>query len=317
MNLEWIDHAERLEGPDFSRFQLGLTAFNSVRLAPAMPDAEPAYDLEEQFALIRAERRFVDATLETVAHWVAGIPEEPDSFMRWYENLSRVGPGQGDPLFPWLATRATSGQMHWFLLQEVAGEAGFEDLLAVTQVKFPVAAKLEMARNYWDEMGRGRSLGMHGPMLERLAEHLHVRPKAETTIPEALALGNTMIAMAMNRDYAFHSVGALGVIEMTAPVRATYVNKGLRRLRVPAKKRSYFAVHAVLDVRHSEAWNREVLRPLVAEDARRARAIGEGAVLRLWYGGRCFERYRQEFGLNFTPAEFEASRAEAQSMLAI
>ena len=71
----------------------------------------------------------------------------------------------------------------------------------------------------------------------------------------------------------------------------------LRRLGVPAKKRHYFALHAVLDVRHSEAWNREVLRPLVSEDPRRARAIAEGAVLRLWHGARCFERYRREFNL--------------------
>ena len=52
--------------------------------------------------------------------------------------------------------------MLWFLTQEVAGEAGFDDLLAMTQVKMPVTAKLEMARNYWDEMGRGRDTAMHG-----------------------------------------------------------------------------------------------------------------------------------------------------------
>ena len=88
--------------------------------------------------------------------------------------------------------------------------------------------------------------------------------------------------LASNRRYAFHSVGALGVIEMTAPGRAEHVDRGLRRLGVPAKKRHYFALHAVLDVKHSEAWNREVLRPLVAEDPRRARAIarrrGDAAV---------------------------------------
>ena len=108
-----------------------------------------------------------------------------------------------------------------------------------------------------------------------------------------------MIALARHRGYAFHSVGALGVIEMTAPTRAGYVDQGLRRLQVPAKKRHYFALHAVLDVKHSECWNREVLRPLVADEPRRARAIGEGAVMRLWHGARCFERYRQEFQLSF------------------
>jgi hypothetical protein len=188
--------------------------------------------------------------------------------------------------------------MHWFLLQEVAGEAGFEDLLAVTQVKISERAKLEMARNYWDEMGRGSAKGMHGPMLARLAEYFGLTPSVDNVVPESLALGNCMIGMASNRRYAYHSVGALGVIEMTAPWRAHHVDQGLRRLGVPAKKRHYFAVHAVLDVKHSEAWNAEVLLPLVAEDPRRAQAIGEGALMRLWHGARCFERYRRE--LNFS-----------------
>jgi hypothetical protein len=138
---------------------------------------------------------------------------------------------------------------------------------------------------------------MHGPMLERLAHYLDVHPTPETVVPESLALGNTMVALARSRRYAFHSIGALGVIEMTAPTRAGYVDRGLRRLGIPAKKRHYFALHAVLDVKHSEAWNREVLRPLVTADANRARAIAEGAVIRLWHGARCFERYRESFGL--------------------
>ena len=51
-------------------------------------------------------------------------------------------------------------------------------------------------------------------------------------------------------------------------------------------------MNPLLDVKHSEAWNAEVLHSLVAEDPRRARAIGEGAVIRLWHGARSFERYR-------------------------
>ena len=49
-----------------------------------------------------------------------------------------------------------------------------------------------------------------------------------------------MVALANHRNYAYHSVGALGVIEMTAPTRAGYVDRGLRRLGIPAKKRHYF-----------------------------------------------------------------------------
>jgi pyrroloquinoline quinone (PQQ) biosynthesis protein C len=187
--------------------------------------------------------------------------------------------------------------MRWFLEQEVAGEAGFDDLVAMTQVKMPVQAKLEMARNYWDEMGRGDEKGMHGPMLDRLAKYFGITPVIETVIAESLALGNMMMALAFNRRYAFQSVGALGVIELTAPTRAGFVAEGLERLRVPKKQSHYFLLHATLDVRHSQAWNNEVLATLVAEDPRRALAIAEGAILRLKCGANCFARYRQHFGL--------------------
>ena len=100
--------------------------------------------------------------------------------------------------------------------------------------------------------------------------------------------------MAATRRYAWHAVGALGVIELTAPGRSAATAAGLRRLGVSGKARHYFDLHAVLDVKHSEAWNREAIAPLVAEDPRRATAIAEGALIRLTCGARCFERYRAQ-----------------------
>jgi hypothetical protein len=182
--------------------------------------------------------------------------------------------------------------MRWFLAQEAAGEAGFDDLVAMTQVKLPVRAKLELARNYWDEMGRGQEAGMHGAMLERLVRHLGLEVASERTVWPALALGNLMVALATGRHYAFHSLGALGVIELTAPDRVALVAAGLRRLGIPAAERAYFDVHAVLDLKHAEAWNREVIAPLVADDPRVARWIAEGALMRLNAGARCYAAYR-------------------------
>ena len=294
----WTRSAGELTGPRFAEFQTALTKYNATRLQPGLPEDASSTELARQQTVLSAEIEFIEAQRNAIAPLTADIPSDTDGFLAWFEQLKLTGPGQGDPLFPWLAEAASVEQMKWFLFQEVAGEAGFEDLLAMTQVKMSVQAKLEMARNFWDEMGRGREKGMHGPMLERLASYFELSPTPDTVVAESLALGNTMIALAHHRRYAYHSIGALGVIEMTAPTRAGYVDRGLRRLRIPAKKRHYFAVHAILDVKHSQEWNREVLRPLVAEDARRARAIGEGAVMRLWHGARSFERYRQEFGLN-------------------
>ena len=302
MDDGWMRWAGELSGPHFAEFQTALANHNSIRLSPTLPEETRPDDVSREHEVARAEIGFIEAQRKEIAPLTAGIPSDVDGFIAWFEQLKETGPGQGDPLFPWLAEKATVEQMKWFLFQEVAGEAGFDDLLAMTQVKMSVQAKLEMARNFWDEMGRGREKGMHGPMLERLAGYFALSPTPETVVPESLALGNTMIALARHRRYAYHSIGALGVIEMTAPTRAGYVDQGLRRLAIPAKKRHYFALHAVLDVRHSEEWNREVIRPLVAEDPRRARAIGEGAVMRLWHGARSFERYRDRFGLN-VPAD--------------
>lgn len=294
---DWTRGAADLTGPRFAQFQRELAEYNAQRFKPGLPEDAPENQLMRDAQIAAAEIAFVESLRDAVAALSRDIPSDVDGFIAWFEGLKHSGPGQGDPLFPWLAAEASLEQMIWFLSQEVAGEAGFEDLLAMTQVKVPVQAKLEMARNFWDEMGRGGAKGMHGPMLARLADHFGIAPTPQTVVPESLALGNTMIALAGHRRYAFHSVGALGVIEMTAPTRAGYVNEGLRRLGVPAKKRHYFALHAVLDVKHSEHWNREVLRPLVAEDPRRTKAIGEGAVMRLWHGARTFQRYRQAFGL--------------------
>lgn len=295
---EWTTWSGKLSGPRWAAFQEALTKYNAIRFHPRLPEDCDVGEAALEHDVANAEVAFVETLRETIAPLAVRIPDDVEGFLTWFEQLRETGPGQGDPLFPWLAETASVNQMKWFLFQEVAGEAGFEDLLAMTQVKMPVQAKLEMARNFWDEMGRGRHKGMHGPMLERLASYLDLAPTPDAVVPEALALGNMMIALATHRRFAFHSVGALGVIEMTAPTRAGHVNQGLRRLRIPAKKRHYFAIHSILDVKHSEEWNREVLRPLVAEDRRRARAIGEGALMRLWHGARCFQRYKEEFGLS-------------------
>ena len=294
-NLRWLKYGAALTGPKFATFQRELTKYNHCRLEGGFPEAGWRDNIALQSRVMIAEGEFLEAVRNVIRPLARTIPSEPQAFIRWYEQLKIDGPGQGDPLFPWLAAVATREQMHWFLLQEVAGEAGFEDLLAVTQVKMSERAKLEMARNYWDEMGRGAAKGMHGPMLARLSSYFEIKPTVDNVVPESLALGNCMIGMASNRRFAYHSIGALGVIEMTAPGRAKLVDVGLRRLGVPAKKRHYFAVHAVLDVKHSEAWNAEVLFPLVNEDPQRAQAIGEGALMRLWHGARCCDRYRQEF----------------------
>lgn len=244
------------------------------------------------------ERKLLETEREFIREQARTAPREKDAFIAWFEDLKRTGPGQNSPLFNWLAKSATREQYRWFIQQEVAGEAGFEDLTALTQVKVPSRAKLEMARNYWDEMGRGNEAGMHGPMLGRVAKEFGLSAyELEDVVPEALALANVLVALASNREYAYHSIGALGVIELTAPGRSKKVYEGLKRLQVSAEGQTYYLLHSALDIKHSETWNKEVLAPILQETPQAAPYIAEGALMRLNAGARCFERYMRELGL--------------------
>ncbi|RJG50386.1 iron-containing redox enzyme family protein [Sphingobium terrigena] len=278
-------------------FQQELSRWNRQRLAPAFPSEATAAQFSNDRNMLRLEHAFIEELREHVVDEAADAPTTPDAFIDWFEGLKATGPGQHDRLFSWLADQADRDELRWFLSQEAAGEAGFDDLVALTQVKLPTRAKLELARNYWDEMGRGNPKGMHGPMLNRLTDILDLDTQIEHTVWESLALANAMTAMASSRNYAWHSVGALGVIELTAPDRSAHTAKGLRRIGLSGSERRYFDLHAVLDIKHSRDWNDEAIRPLVEEDPRRATAMAEGALIRLYCGARCFERYRADLGV--------------------
>ena len=274
--------------------QQQLASWNRERLAPRLPDRDWERSIGVEASMLELQGRFLEQLRGSIAQRAAEAPSEPEAFVRWFEQLERSGPGQHDPLFAWIEHAADLEQLRWYLQQEAAGEAGFDDLTAFTQIKLPQRIKLELARNYWDEMGRGNAKGMHGPMLQRLIDALGLKPAIEDTVLESLALANAMTAMATRRDYAWHALGALGVIELTAPGRSAAVAAGLKRLGVAGKDRLYFDLHATLDVKHSAAWNVEALAPAVAEDPSRAVAIAEGALMRLECGARCFARYRNE-----------------------
>ena len=270
-----------------------LAHWNHERLCPAVPVSNWRDGLNRDLAMRDLESTWVETLRGEVFEQAQAAPRDPEAFIEWFEALRSHGPGQNDPLFPWLARYASDVDMRWFLTQEAAGEAGFDDLVALTQVKLPDEAKLELARNYWDEMGRGHAGGMHGPMLSKAVQALNLKPTIDDTVWESLALANTMTAFATVRRYAWHSVGALGVVELTAPGRVSLVSQGLKRLDHPPVVRKYFELHASLDVKHSQDWNQHALLPIAKEIPDVLPFVAEGALMRLLCGERCFGRYRE------------------------
>ena len=292
--------------PDIAVLHQDLAHWNRRRLAPAAPHAQWEEDLDEDHRMRLLEGRWVEELRQDVRAEAAEAPSDVEGFTAWFEALKESGPGQGDPLFDWLAEEATAEEMDWFLTQEAAGEAGFDDLVAMAQVKLPTPAKLELARNYWDELGRGQLAGMHGPMLARTVAGLQLTPSIAGTCWQSLCLANTMTAFATTRRYVYQSIGALGAVELTAPTRVTSVDAGLKRLGRTPEERKYFALHAQLDVEHSRAWNAEALAPLVSENPACARYIAEGALMRLICGEQCFEAYRSYLWAHAHPVVYAA-----------
>lgn len=278
-------------------FHSALARFNKRRTAVGVPTSDWEIVERVSFDMRILEGRFLEELRASVKEMTHRLPQDAEAFAAWFESLMDWGPGQYHPLFDWLAHHASAEELNWFLTQEAAGEAGFDDLVAYTQVKLPTQAKLECARNYWDEMGRGKPKAMHGPLLEEMVEELQLKPSIETTVWESLALANTMLGLATTRRYTYHSLGALGVIELTAPWRAAQISRAMQRLDFPRRARRYFDLHAKLDVLHAREWISEIIKPLVRAKPEVAQFIAEGALMRLRCGERCFERYSHELGI--------------------
>jgi len=261
-----------------------LALANQCRLDPGAEFTAQSMDV----AYVSACVRYIDA--------IAPDDRSYDA----YEALLELGPGQNHKFHTWLAEHAGLEDVLWFLKQEAGGEAGFDDLLAMVMVKMPDQVKLEMANNFWDEMGRGDEDGMHGKLFKAVLNHFNLSPTLDDLVDESLIMSNVMVGLCANRMFAYEAVGALGVIEMTAPGRVVLVDAALTRLGVPKKIRQYFTLHGVLDVKHSRDWNREVIRPLYSLG--HGEKLFIGAYIRLWCGQRTYDRYWQELVCEKTQA---------------
>ncbi|MGZ8998393.1 MAG: iron-containing redox enzyme family protein, partial [Allosphingosinicella sp.] len=95
-------------------FQRGLARWNHDRLAPGFPDEDWHSVHSRDSRMLRLEGDFLDELRLEVVQEAARAPTDPGGFIDWFEGLKESGPGQGDPLFPWLATHASIDEMRWF-----------------------------------------------------------------------------------------------------------------------------------------------------------------------------------------------------------
>ncbi len=168
--------------------------------------------------------------------------------------------------YRWVAKTATWEQLVRFLALEGGPDGGFDDLVAVCQVGLSGSAKLELGKNYWDEMGQGDPAGVHTELHARLVRAVEVPavPRAELPVEalERAALGGLL---ATNRWLQPEMIGALGLLELQAGPRCRLVLQGFDRLGAPEDAYPFYVEHAEVDPIHGRDWMDKAIEPLAGE----------------------------------------------------
>ena len=166
--------------------------------------------------------------------------------------------------YRWLAKAASYDEMVAFLALEGGPDGGFDDLVAACQVGLSGSAKLELGKNYWDEMGQGDPDGVHTVLHQRMAAALGLphltRDQQPLAALERAALGGLL---ATNRWLQPEMVGALGLLELQAGPRCRLVLQAFDRLGVPQAAYPFYVEHAEVDPVHGKDWLDKAVVPLV------------------------------------------------------
>jgi hypothetical protein len=291
-----LGHAHVPRGEPAVVLHRRLAALVDRRLRPQPDDILTPSSVRQESEDLWEEERFLSSERGAVSRLLDEVPLAPEPFGGWLQDTWATGPGQRDPLFPWLAAQASRSEMRWFLAQETAAEAIFPEVLALAQVGLPAPSRAVIASYLSDELGRGSSVGRHGALLGPVVLEMDAAFPAEDIVWESLALSNLMIGLAWNRRYAYQAVGALVATELTAPGRSSVLREGLGRLDVSPRAKDHIELLARLDAQHARPWWEELVRPLVMTSERIGRLVAEGVLLRLHAEARCYARYRRHFG---------------------
>jgi hypothetical protein len=195
--------------------------------------------------------------------------------------------------YRWLAETADWPQAVDFLALEGGPDGGFDDLVAVCQVGLSGSAKLELGKNYWDEMGQGDPDAVHTVLHDRLVAALdlpHI-PRERQPV-EALERAALTGLLATNRWLQPELLGALGLLELQAGPRCRMVLKAFDRLGAPADAYPFYVEHADVDPIHGKDWVEKAIAPTVAKHPAWGPRIVKGAWWRASVNLAFFERVR-------------------------
>ena len=245
------------------------------------------------------------------------VPSDPVGAMR---ALGRQG--LVPDVYRWLAEDASYDDAVAFLALEGGPDGGFDDLVAACQIGLEGGPKVELARNFWDEMGNGSPDRVHTELHRKLSSALSLPRVDRQDLPvEALERAALGTLLATNRWLQPEMVGALGLLELQAGPRCRKVVAALRRLDAPEAAFDFYQEHAEVDPRHGKEWVDNAVGPL-GRDPRWASGIVRGARWRSLVNAAFFDAMARRFvakprpvPAGREPAYRRSTMAEANSLV--
>ncbi|WP_067450464.1 iron-containing redox enzyme family protein [Actinomadura macra] len=265
----------RAFGHDDAAAELDLHRFlYEISAHRILPPWSPHWRDYEHPVLLAAHRKAGEAWLaRDLADLDLGldVPASARPFIAWAEETCKNhASGVDHPLFTFLAEDATFGQLRTFIDQETPFDIHFGDLLALLLPGVHGGEKIELAGNFWDEMGRGAVEATHRRLRLSMMERVGVPADAylvdvERFWLEELRLANMYFQASTDRRLAPQAVGMLMATELVVPGRIDRQIDGWRRLGLTDQEMHYLREHVTVDVEHAQGWLDNVVIP-IAED---------------------------------------------------
>ncbi|RQS14481.1 iron-containing redox enzyme family protein [Burkholderia sp. Bp8998] len=230
------------------------------------------------------EQSVINDEIDLASNHIEEYPSDGDEYVFWLKALiARHGASNHQYYSSYLPRHGTSDDIKYLLAQETSLDPRFDDILALIQLGARGEEKMELAANYWDEMGNGNIYHMHSVLFAQALGELAITDQyiQENYLLEAKVCGNLSAAFAFSRRHYYKAIGYFGVTEYLAPRRFRSLVSAWRRLGLSSKGLQYHELHVSVDAGHAAGWFRNVIRPVVDRDSRIGRDIAIGALVRL------------------------------------
>jgi pyrroloquinoline quinone (PQQ) biosynthesis protein C len=274
--------AERDPEAFLAQQQLLARIYDLSMTLPNTRTAEGSVAIHEVTRLL--ERAIIDAEhCRTDEQLLAEAPAEPKAYLSWLRGWAKEHEAYKHPYYrEFIRDQADADDLRKYIIQESVVDGRFDDLLAMIQIGTQDEAKMEIAANYWDEMGNGDPEQVHTRLFNRIYEVFAITAdelERELTA-EALLSGNLAVLLCRYRRYYPEAIGFLGMTEWFAPDRFVHVVHAWERLGLPNVGMTYHQLHITIDAQHAAGWFHNVMAP-ASRVAFMREGMARGALLRL------------------------------------